>query len=356
MGSKAFLHRLQRYLSKRVKQRIFPVKHFIARYRVSDKDLIEIHHLPKCFARRYGDFTANICGLFKPAVKRARYRLNDGTWTDIKNTIPRVPSPLFNIELSDNELSSGLNELDIKVVTYRGKTAMETVQFQYDRSVVHLPRHIDWNHEDIDSQDGKWQKHIVGDACWIRPYPGEERYDRILVVSGAFAGARQVETEIIFQSPMTPGKPFGFGILPLWGGRPDSMRNMPREGWNFSLVWYYSHYDAVGIEFSYKDGKLPPAWIATYRNFDLEPGVPYRVKVQCWPKFDMTKKHLGYIQRMKWWERDETEPVEWMETSDIEGAPISPGEYGVTLIAHQVQALFGPVSITALDAESPSRW
>ena len=122
-------------------------------------------------------------------------------------------------------------------------------------------------------------------------------------------------------------------------------RRLVGRGWRFSLVWYYSKYDAVGMEFSHKDGEAPPAWTANYRSFDLRPDVRYRLKVRCWPERDGAGHHVRHVQRMKWWPAGEAEPADWMEAADTEGATLPPGEYGVALVAHQTQVEFGPLTI-----------
>src|SRR5574341_1288374 len=79
----------------------------------SKSSLIQVFHAPKRYARRAGDFTANVCGIFNAKVKSARYRLNSGLWLKLGQAPPRLPSPLFTIEMSANELHSGTNHLEI---------------------------------------------------------------------------------------------------------------------------------------------------------------------------------------------------------------------------------------------------
>lgn len=315
--------------------------------------LIEIQHASTRFARRYGDFTANVSGRLACSVQSARYRLNGDAWRDIRHLEPRVPPRHFTIELSASELREGVNTLIIEAVARDASTARESHQFRYDSHPITPPFVVDWHDYDLDVQDGPWERIRDGQIWRVRPLADTEKYDRIIVVSGAFAGGREVETEAIFR--YASGKRlFGFGVLPLWGGRPDSRGGSPRGGWNFGLSWYYSKYEAAGLEFSYKDGDDAPDWIASYRNLTIERDAHYCLRIQCGPFSDATGRPQGFVQRLKWWKQAESEPEDWMEIRDTEGAPIPSGEYGIALITHCCQVEFGPVTVKPWQAVPPS--
>lgn len=315
----------------------------------SDRSPIQIFHAPKRFTRRAGDFTANICGMFNAVVKRARYRLNAGAWLELGQTPPRVPSPLFTIELSAAELQAGTNALEIEATAGGRQTEMKSLQFEYDPVPITLPTRIEWSDHDLDVHDGHWENVVIGGRNCVRPIPGTENYDRIIVVCGAFAEGRRIETDLIFRYHTDAERPFGFGVLPLWGGRPDDPRVSPRRGWNFSLAWFYSHYSGAGSEFSYKYGGEPPVWISSYRDLTLEAGRRYFLAIEVWPEQDAAGRHARYRQRLKWWPENGRLPDEWIELSDTAGAPIPRREYGVALIAHRCQVEFGPVAITPIE-------
>jgi len=302
-------------------------------------------HLPARFSRRAGDFTVNLCGALDPCVRRARFRLNDGPWCPVRHALPRVPPPLVTAEFAHADLLAGDNRVEFELTTYRGRLRRQEFDFRYDPSAITLPAVLDWRDAELDSQDGRWER-VEGDGVVrVRPVPGEERYDRILVVCGAFEGGREIALDLVFRGEKSPGRPFGFGVLPMWGGRPDSQDARPRRGWNFSLVWFYSHYDAVGSEFSFKDADDPPAWTAAYRSIDLARDTTYRLLVRCWPERDEDGGLRRHVQRMKWWPADQPEPEAWMTLTDDSGAPIPDREYGVALIAHQCQVEFGAVRV-----------
>jgi hypothetical protein len=306
-----------------------------------------IHHLPARYARRAGHFTANICGLIGRDTQAARYRVNDGPWQAVRHSLPRVPAPMFCIEMAAAELVPGSNTVHLEVTSRGGSVERIERTFEYDDAPPALPVARDWATGDLDAGDGVWEAFSEGGERRVRIRPGHEAYDRILVVTGAFAGARRVETDVTFHGPSDPEAPFGFGVLPLWGGRPDEPGHAPRRGWDFSLVWYYSHYEAVGMEFSTKLGAAPPAWVAAYRNFTLTPGARYRLITEVWPERDEAGRHLLYRQRMRWDPVDGPEGP-WMELADVDGVPLAEAEYGVALIAHRSRVDFGPVSVRPL--------
>jgi hypothetical protein len=311
--------------------------------------LIEVYHCPKKISRRYGDFTANITGRLAPFTNDARYRFNGGDWIEVAHNRSRVPVPKFTIELPVNQLKPGINTVEIRGKRFGFEDETRVCEFEYDPSPVRLPIEEDWSDPDLDSQDGAWETILVDGTHRVRPVPGQEDYDRIVVVTGAFAGARRVETELVLRHHAT-NQPYGFGVLPLWGGRPDRDDVLPSRGWNFSLVWYYSWYKGIGQEFSYKESSALPEWVSNYQDYELEPDVLYRIVVECGPVVDDDGKHLRFFQRMKWWADGQPEPTIWMELTDVQGAPLPPGEFCVALVAHRSQVEFGPVRVLPLES------
>lgn len=311
---------------------------------------VSIVHVPATFARRSGDFTANIIGTYASHVRAIYYTLNDGPPTEVARGRPRLPPPYFAIELHADELRPATNIVTIEAVPFIGTAKQHQLTFQYDPGPVALPIQHQWSPaSDLDSGDGVWETVQLGGEWRVRPRPGYEGYDRILVVAGAFPEGRRVETDVIFRWTTTPHD-FGFGILPMWGGRPEKPGLSPRNGWNFSLVWYWSRYRGVGNEFSYRLGSDPYEWVSSYQNRTLLPNVRYRIVAESWPERDSRGKLLAYHQRMKWWPEGEPEPAAWLQLTDREGAPLPEGAFGVGLLTLNSQVDFGPVTITSLNA------
>ncbi|NER93205.1 MAG: hypothetical protein F6J86_05095 [Symploca sp. SIO1B1] len=313
--------------------------------------LVKIFHLPKHFSRRYGEFTANICGAIAKQVKQLKYQLNEGEWLEFVQKGNRVPPPLFTLEIRAENLSPGTNQLKIEATPGRGEPEITNLEFEYDPSPIQLPVTLDWStidNRNLEVQDGYWET-FAADGGWrVRPKPGFEDYDRLLAVTGAFPGGRRIETDVIFHGHIE-GRLYGFGVLPMWGGHPDQVGVSPRRGWNFGIAWYYSDDQGVGMEFGYKYGKDKPTWVSSYRNFDYQEGVRYLLIAECVPELDEDGKHLRYRQRLKCHAAGEPEPDQWMELTDTEGAPLPPGEYAVGLVAHRCQVDFGSVTVTSIE-------
>jgi len=339
---KYYLKKILKY-GKRQRRKVYPN---------TDVDHFQVLHLPDSFTRRADDFTANIFGIYGEKTRHARYRVNGSNWIDIQHELPRVPKPLFTIELSHEEFISGSNSIEVEVEDKTGNITTHQLQCGYNPQPLQLPLEQSWDtNTALDVGDGKWERLRQGNETRVRPVPGFEDYDRILIITGAFAGGRRITTDLVFHSVQPKGAPYGFGILPLWGGRPDQPGHTPRRGWKFSLVWYYSHYEAIGMEFSYKFADQPPAWVASYKNFDLIAGRRYLLTVETYPVHDTDGKHLHYFQRMRWEDKENHNKTDWMQLTDIEGAPIPEGEYGVALIAHRSQVDFGRVIVEPLPAK-----
>ncbi len=309
--------------------------------------LVQINHLPKKYSRRSGSFTANVCGILSEHAKNVKYKLNNNEWKVVKQCGPRVPPPNFTLELNAIDLIAGKNRLEISASAPGHDTEIIQREFEYDPSPVHLPIIQDWAHDDLDVQDGCWEVVDKHDVHRVHLKKGFEDYDRIVVVSGAFPQGRRVETELIFRKNV--GHPFGFGILPLWGGRPDDEGVTPSRGWDFSCAWFYSYYNAIGMEFSYKNGAAKETWVSTYQSCRIKPGVHYFVVVESWPENDESGKHKFWKQRMKWWKEGDIDRGEWMVLSDIEGSPLPSQEYAVALVCHRSSVEFGPVKVTAVN-------
>jgi hypothetical protein len=314
--------------------------------------LLDVFSSPSKFTRRQGDFTVNVCGMTSRAYKlggtRLQYRLNGGRWKDINQDYTSTHSRHFRIELAHGTLRKGSNELEIVAEAWLLGAERLELPLEYDPSPIELPIHEEWSDSTLQVEAGAWER-IKREGRWhVRPRIGHEGYDRILIAAGAFSGGRRIETELVFRYAVKD-RPHAFGILPMWGGRPDDPGVRPRRGWNFSLVWWWSRYEGYGSEFSYRHGEGSPEWVNSYRNFEVEPGVRYRVVVEAWPEVDPGGRHLRYRQRAKWWKAGEPEPEHWVEIADDQGAPLPQGEYGVGLVAYWSQVEFGPVTILPME-------
>ena len=317
-----------------------------------DTPLIEILHLPKQFSRRADSLTANVSGRYSDALEKLRYRVNNREWVTFSaSNNPRMPEPLFTLEMQASDLQPGNNNLTIEASPKRGNALVLGLSFDYQPDPVELPMTVTWENTDdgqLDVQDGYWETVSIEGSWRVRPKPGYENYDRLLNITGAFAGGRRVETSLVLRSHHDE-RLYGFGILPMWGGHVDDVKISPRRGWSFGIAWFYSAPKGVGAEFSLKEGDSPHQWVNSYRNYTHEFGVPYHVIAECVPEVDTAGNHLRYRQRMKWFKEGDAEPTDWITLTDTEGGTLPEGEYAVTLVAHRCQVEFGPTTVTALE-------
>jgi len=315
----------------------------------SNDPLIEVLHLPDTFSRRAGELTANVSGRYKRELSQLRYQVNGSDWITSSLSGSRLPSPFFTVEMRAEDLTAGSNTLNIEATPKRGHSQTLGLAFDYQPTPISLPMTVDWSQSNqLDVQDGYWEIFSEAGTSRVRPVPGHENYDRLINVTGAFAGGRRVETELILRSH-NDKRLYGFGVIPMWGGHVDDVGVSPRRGWNFAIAWFYSAYKGIGAEFSLKAGDTDANWVSSYRNFKPEKGVPYKLIAECVPEVNEAGTHLRYAQRMKWFAADEPEPNEWLEVTDTEGSALPVGEYAVTLVAHRSQVEFGAVTVTALD-------
>jgi hypothetical protein len=347
-----------------LKTRIFTtVRKIFPGWVQKNQPLVTVFHCPKRFTRRSGELTVNICGLAF-SVQNTRYKLNQSQWHQLlPQGKPRVPSPFFTIELRQEELQSGINELTIEAINSKSdRPEITSLQFEYDPNPIELPIKIDWsNNSDLEVQDGYWETFEVDGSWRVRPKPGFEGYDRILNLTGAFPEGRRIETDVIFRQTGWLGLrgkgTYGFGILSMWGGHHDDLRVYPRRGWNFGIAWFSGPpHNPPGkvVEFSYKYGDDNALWSTNYQPLELKANVRYFIISECFPELDAASNHLGYRQRMKWWMEGDPEPKQWLEITDVikdtngQKQLLQPGEYAVALLAHNTQVDFGSVTITPL--------
>jgi hypothetical protein len=310
--------------------------------------LVHLYHPPVRCSRRNYDFTFNLPGCLDDIVSSARYRLNGGSWRSVGQGSPRAPAPEFVIELAVLDMRPGSNRLEIEALASGRAPEIGAWEFDYDPEPPRLPLVVDWSDPILEVEDGAWERwEQPNGSCRVRPVPGQEGYDRIVVAAGAFAGGRSIETDVVYRGH-TGSTEWGFGLLPLWGGTLDEPEHFPRRGWLFSLSWYFNRYRGVGCEFSMRRGVEKARFCTSYRSLPLAADRPYRICVECRPEVDAQGNHLRYRQRLKWWAADEDPPAHWIELVDTTGWPLPERDYGVALVCYECQADFGPVLINSL--------
>lgn len=311
--------------------------------------LVSVVHLPEIYARRGSSLSANATARISKRVTDLRYRVNDHPWHRIvKLSTKRFVNGIVTFEMPMEELAPGRNRLRTEAAAPLRATEQQEFVFSYDPAPVVLPIRRTWEGEQLEVQDGYWEAVEVEGDWRVRPKPGYEGYDRILLVTGALSGPRRIETYAVFRKAL-PSKrnEVAFGVLSLWGGHPGSWSKLPRRGWSFAMGQYWSKPGGVGSEFSYYDGTSARQWVNSYRNAPLLENVRYHMVIEV-EQERVQGQHRLYRQRTKIWPDGQPQPDEWLVLTDEEGARIPEGEYAVALFTLDCQVEFGPVVVLPL--------
>ena len=310
---------------------------------------VVVHHAPEHYTRRAGHLTVNVTGELQGGPGTAHFRLNEGDWRAVPQGGLRLPGRTFTIEMHPEALQLGENCLDFDVEVRKQQEIVERVCFGYDERAVEVPFHVTWGEDSVlDAQDGRWETVERNGEWFVRPTPGSEGYDRILLVSGAFAGERRIELDLVFRGRIDAPRPFGVGVLPLWGGHPDEPETFPRRGWIYGLAWYYSIPEGVGAEMATKWGDGDLDKVGAFRTSVIEPDTRYRLVAEVRRVDDDQNGEGAYLLRTKWWEHGTENTFSWIEIRDDSGASLPRAEYAVALLAHRAQVEFGEVRVLPL--------
>ena len=345
---KSILHKLLQRLPIRIKKSTKAILWVFApwKYKELNQQLVLLYHQPAGVDQRCDEFTFNVPGELSALVYSAQYSLNGSALRPVPSGGVRYPSPQFCIEFFDQDLLKGNNELKIEVKAPLGRT--QAVEFHFTYPNKRLPKNLIWEkNTELQVEDGYWETALIDNEWRVRPVPGYEGYDKVLLLGGSFIGSRRVETDMILRK-VIPSTEWGFGILPQWGGRPDSEGILPRRGWLFSLVWYFNRYKGYGAEFSERNGIEKAKFNTAYKSSSIEESRKYSVITECLDERDSQNKHIRYVLRFKWWASDENESRDWILLDDKSGWKLPEREYAIGLVCYNCQVDFGPVYISTL--------
>lgn len=252
----------------------------------------------------------------------------------------------FNADVPVTDLARGLNDIVLRAQDGRGNVATRTVRVDFDGTGVWpLPYSVQWSSvadllDAAQPVDGPWQ--IQGNA--VRTL--QLNYDRLLAIGDL--GWRDYEVTVPItihsfdESVWTPdviGPAAAVGLLLRWQGHTDTRGNAPFDyPFPFGAIgWYRIYPSATQLEIN--------------RNLDVTPfpkkkrtlslGVPYVFKMRV-----ETVAGVGGLYRLKVWQQGEPEPAAWDLTQQEDLS--DPQSGSILLLAHYVDASFGPVSVTRL--------
>jgi hypothetical protein len=297
----------------------------------SRRPLLAIDHAPALVSRRSGALPACVTGVAHPFVQRVEYRLNRGEW--------RLAEPgRLALALPATDLWPGGNRLEIRAQAPLRGDELWQLAFDYDASPVCLPATLPAA-GDLEVIQGAWQRVAGAGGSSVRPR-GAGAGRHVLLVCGAFAGSRRVRARARVTAAPLAGD-WAFGVLPLTGG-PVGERDRAEASFAFRSEW-------EGVEAAFRldvDGR-PPLWTHTGISLVPRTGVRYELLADCLVEPRRDGEGQRHVLRCKWWPTGQTEPQDWIETGDDEGAPLPPGDYGVALMAHGCRVEFSDVRVEA---------
>jgi hypothetical protein len=293
-------------------------------------------------SRRSGALTANFSGRVGSGASSLEYSINNGAWIPVDLSSKAFDQETVTLQVPRSLILGGqqLNHVFVRGSTWLKETEAEfPVRFVYDDAPPALP--LVWSAAKgrTESDHGLWVQQARDGDPLIQPVPGTEGYDRILLLSGAFAGARRIRARIVYLqgSLPHPGMLHGYGLIPLWGGNVDEDGVCPRRGWRYGLCWFYSAEQGYGIEFSNKPGAQEHDTVNRYAAFEPQPGRVERILIEAWPTQDEGAFSGWHIRAKRWFE-DEQEPQAWLQFSDSGGKRLPEQEYAVAFLAHRCSA------------------
>ena len=316
-----------------------------------EDQLIRFYQVPDKFSKKADYLTLNVSGelaLPRRLTSIKSYKINGQRWNLPQTRNSRIKGREFVLEFFAEDLKPGVNKIAVKVENLFGSERIVSISVNYDDTLVELPEGVDGHSGSLEPQDGQWEVVETNHQDVIRPIPGTEGYDRILLASGAFKGGRRVEATMRFVGQASESEDFGFGILPLWGGHPDTLNRSPRRGWKYGLAWYYNPEGGIGIEYSDKFSAERHIRVAKFSKFLAIPGSRHKIIVDSHQTVNKQGQHLGYRQSMTWYALDSKDQLIKMELDDTREQPLAHIHYSVALLAHRAQVEFWDITITPL--------
>lgn len=261
----------------------------------------------------------------------------------------------FNVELDNDEVLDGLNDLVIRAVDFEGhETTTQVVVTYTDGTVWPDDYTIDWSTvtalQDVAQViDGLWALDEEG----VRPL--ETDYDRLIAIGDRTWENYEVEVPIriigIDPRAYEPrNKGAAVGILLRWPGHADWDGQRPHSGWwphgaIGLLKWTGIETDLVTSIQIFGDQKKP--WILADKPRPIVLGTTYMYKMRA-----QTRRADGVVigtsYRLKIWDQGQPEPKNW-ELTVTEGTD-DPQFGPLVLLSHFVDCVFGNVKVVPLSS------
>lgn len=254
----------------------------------------------------------------------------------------------FAIELDTLALIGGTHQVVITATNLLGNQSVQVVQVNYQPgNTWPLPYIANWgtaaNIQPIAQVvDGRW---AIQDNL-LRPLAFA--YDRLVAIGDNTWTDYEVAVPVTIHSIdaggfASPSNGPGVGLLVRWTGHYQEAGEQPRIGWRNlgALAWF--RWSRSGGVVSAGQQMIGFANTVLATRTDLAPtfGVDYIFKMQV-----QSNPGAGATYRFKHWPATENEPAGW--DMSAQGSINAPPTGSLLLVAHHVDASFGPVTVTPL--------
>lgn len=284
-------------------------------------------------------------------IKSVQYSVNGSSYKNLSIGPDRrrlVSIGDFNIDISLDLLSYGLNKISVVAEDERNQTSEEFLSVMYFNGEGKLPLHLEWKdfsklQKAANVVDGNWGI----EAGKIFPY--EIGYDRLIAIGDC--NWRDYEVQI----PITihgfngscyefPSIHAGVGVVMRWNGHTDWGSDPYASGQPFfgpgpyGAIGWCCFFHGLDPEINFFD---PEFKRMAKKNLKIVFHKPYIFKLRV-----ETRSNNESMYCMKVWDADSPEPINW-DISSI-GHPNSLRNGSCMLAAHHVSASFGDLLVTPI--------
>jgi len=253
----------------------------------------------------------------------------------------------FNVDIATSDLVEGLNTVVVTSTDTLGNTTSESITLNYQTGNVWPGEYsIDWANTTAINDvaqvvDGLWK--LEGDSIRVV----EPGYDRLVAIGDVAWTDYEVTVPVTVYGLAAdgydaPSNGPGIGLGMRWSGHTVwDDTTQPSIGWYSlgAIGWYRWHYsDGERLMIS----GTADANRSSTRSFQLQLGVTYMFKMRV-----VTIPGQGGRYWLKVWEMGQPEPTLWDLT--LQESLADPQFGSILLIAHEVDARFGNVTIVPLN-------
>lgn len=261
----------------------------------------------------------------------------------------------FNVEIAYTALKTGANQVAITGIDAQNRQTTRTVTVTYDDGNSWPTSYtVDWNlatniQDVAQVVDGKW---ALQNGKLV---PQELGYDRLVAIGDITWTDYEVVVPVTIHGidPAgfnSPSNGPGVGLILRWQGHFNENGEQPNTGWQKlgALGWFRWNYDQYGALL---------AGLQMYGTgggeIAVNPKKQAAANTTYWMKMSVQSlpgKPAYY--RFKTWKSDEPEPLPW----DMQGFSdtAGPATGSMLLVAHHVDASFGPVTVQPITDLKPS--